>query len=195
MAPHILVFAGSTRSGSVNSKAGQVAAKILALKGAHVTRISLADYPIAIYDGDLEEEKGIPQNALKLARLMSTHDGIVIASPEYNSSIAPLLKNALDWVSRVKKDDHGVLSPYRGKFFAILAASPGVLGGIRGLEHLRAVLRNVGAEVITAQVAIGNAGAAFGDDDMLKDERQAGMMDMMCDSLIQSIRAKAMLDQ
>lgn len=195
MAPHILVFAGSTRSGSVNNKAGQTAAKVLALKGANVTRISLADYPMPIYDGDLEEEDGVPQNALKLARLMSTHDGVVLASPEYNSSIAPLLKNALDWASRVKKDDHGVLNPYRGKFFAIMGASPGALGGIRGLEHLRAVLRNVGAEVITAQVAIGGAGAAFDEDDMLKDERQAGMMDVMCDSLIQSIRAKTMLDQ
>ena len=195
MTANILVFSGSTRSGSVNSQATAAAAKALALKGASVTRISLEDFPLPIFDQDLEAEQGIPENAVKLGRMMANHDGMVIASPEYNGSVTPLLKNALDWVSRVKEDKQGSFSPYGGKYAALMGASPGALGGLRGLEHLRVILRNVGAEVITAQVAIGGAMQAFDDDGTLKDERQAGMLNTMCDKLMTHIRAKSMLDQ
>lgn len=195
MTANILVFSGSIRSGSVNSQAAAAAAKALALKGASVTRISLEDFSMPIFDEDLEAEKGIPENALKLGRIMAQNNGMVIASPEYNGSVTPLLKNALDWVSRVKEDKQGSFTPYGGKYVALMGASPGGLGGIRGLEHLRVILRNVGAEVITAQVAIGGAHKAFNDDGTLKDERQAHMLNTMCDKLMAQLRAQSMLDQ
>lgn len=195
MTAHILVFSGSIRSGSLNSQAAAAAAKALALKGASVTRISLEDYPLPIFDQDLEAEQGIPDHAIKLGRIMAQHDGMVIASPEYNASVTPLLKNTLDWVSRVKGDKQGAFGPYGGKYAALMGASPGALGGLRGLEHLRAILRNVGAEVITAQVAVGNAFKAFDESGALKDERQASMLDTMCDQLIKHIKARSMLDQ
>ncbi|TIX71858.1 MAG: NAD(P)H-dependent oxidoreductase, partial [Mesorhizobium sp.] len=102
--PKILVFAGSIRIGAYSGRTADVAQKELALQGAEVTRISLADYPLPILDEDLEKEEGIPENAIKLAQQIAGHDGLLIATPEYNGSIPPLLKNTIDWVSRVRTD-------------------------------------------------------------------------------------------
>lgn len=195
MTPRILIFAGSNRSGAFSAKAADAATKALALKGAEVTRISLIDYPLPIFDQDLESEEGIPKYAVQIAALMASHDGVVIASPEYNASLTPLLKNTLDWVSRVKEGPHGPLQPYQDKLFALVGSSPGALGGMRALEHLRVVLRNCGAEVITKQVAIGSASKAYDDDGHLTNERQAAMLDGVCDSLLRQIRAQKMLEE
>ena len=116
MTPKILVFAGSTRTGAYSGKTADAAQKELAMQGAEVTRISLADYPLPIMDQDLEKEQGVPENAYRLARLVAAHDGVLIATPEYNGSMPPLLKNAIDWISRVRTDNGRKLQPFPGMF-------------------------------------------------------------------------------
>ncbi len=182
--PKILVFPGSNRSGSINAKLAGVITKELALKGAEVTRISLNDYPLPLFDQDLESEKGIPENVMKLARLFASHQGIVIVTPEYNSSLPPLLKNTLDWVSRVSKDNGKPLTPYRGNYFALAASSGGGLGGIRVLPHVRDILVSIGAQVITEQVALANAYDAYDDMENLKEGRSRDLLGNLCVSLI-----------
>jgi chromate reductase len=135
--PRILVFAGSIRSGALSQKLADVAAKELALTEADVTKISLADHPLPIYHGDLEAEKGIPENAQKLARLIAAHQGIFIATPEYNNSLPPLLVNAIDWVSRIRESS-GV--KYRHRVYAIGSTSDGAFGGARALIDLRKLI-------------------------------------------------------
>lgn len=180
----ILIIPGSSRAGSHNARLAAAIGKELALQGAMVTRVSLADYPMPIYNGDDEDRDGVPANAMKLARLMAEHHGVVVVSPEYNASLSPLLKNTLDWMSRISKDGGKPLKAYSNRIFALASASPGGLGGIRGLNHLRAILLNVGAQMISEQVALGNAGSAFDDLDKIKDERVFGMMEAMCRSLL-----------
>ena len=188
MTPKIVVFAGSLRSGAYSGKTADAAMKELALQGAEVTRISLADYGLPIFDKDLEKDKGIPDSAIRLARLFSVHDGVLIASPEYNASIPPLLKNTIDWVSRVNRDHGRPLKPFAGMVAALCSSSPGRLGGIRGLYHLRAVLMNVGVEVITQQCAVPHAGGAFDEDGNLKDEHMRETMRKTCQTLIARAR-------
>ena len=188
MTPKIVVFAGSLRAGAYSGKTADAAMKQLVLLGADVTRISLADYALPIFDQDLEKDKGIPENALRLARLFAVHNGMLIASPEYNASIPPLLKNTIDWVSRVSRDHGRPLKPYSGMVAALCSSSPGGLGGIRGLYHLRAVLMNVGVEVITRQCAVPRAGDAFDDDGSLKDEHTRETMKNTCQTLVGQAR-------
>ena len=139
MLPRILVFAGSNRSGAYSGKVAALAATVLAQHGADVTRISLADYALPIMDEDHEATHGIPDNALRLGRLIAAHDGLLIASPEYNASIPPLVKNTIDWVSRITKDRGKPMKPFAGRIAALCSSSPGNFAGIRGLYHLRAV--------------------------------------------------------
>lgn len=188
MIPRILVFAGSTRTGAYSGKVANVAQKELALQGAEVTRISLADYPLPIMDQDLEKEKGIPENAFKLARLIAAHDGVLICTPEYNGSIPPLLKNTIDWVSRISRDDGKPLRPYPGKVVAICSSSDGHFAGIRSANHLRAVLSHIGMEVISAQVSVPNAAEAFGDNGEFAAERLQKGMSRLCASLVDNAR-------
>ena len=183
--PRILVLPGSNRSGSHNVRLAATLTRQLSLLECDVTRISLTDYPLPIYDADLETQKGQPENARKLARLFHEHDGVVLVSPEYNTSLTPLMKNTLDWISRVGSDQHGKLVPYRGKIFAIASASPGAYGGIRGLNHLRAILVNVGALVLTEQLAVAKAETAFDGMDQLVDQRTAGFLDTMVHSIVE----------
>lgn len=185
MALKILSFAGSTRTGSFNARLAQAAAFQLAEAGAEVTQISLADYPLPIFDEDLNNDDSRPENALKLARMFQAHDGAFIACPEYNSSITPLLKNTLDWVSVTKQDGNVKLNPYGGLVIGLGAASPGALGGIRGLYHVRSVLMNVGAQIVTEQCGISHAGNAFDDDGKLTDERQIGYLKNTCRSIME----------
>jgi chromate reductase len=131
--PKILLFAGSLRTGAFSVRTADAAMKELALQGADVTRISLGDYPLPIVDQDLEKEKGVPENALKLARQIASHDGLLIASPEYNASIPPLLKNAIDWASRVRRDAGRPFKPFDGKVAALCSSSDGNFAGVRGL--------------------------------------------------------------
>lgn len=186
--PKILVFSGSIRSGSVNNRLVDSIIRELVSLDCEVTRISLGDYELPLYNGDLESEEGIPENAIKLARLFHEHDGFFIASAEYNGSLTPLLKNTIDWISRVSGDTDGPVSPYRGKVGAIGAASPGGMGGISMLYHLREILVRLGVLVISEQVAVGQAGSAFGDDDRLTNERAAGFLKDACKSLVEKAR-------
>jgi chromate reductase len=168
--PKILVFAGSIRTGSFNGRLAALAAKELALLAADVTRISLADYPLPLYDGDAEAESGAPENAKRLARQFAAHHGIFIASPEYNASITPLLKNTLDWISRVREAGEQPRAAFRDRVFALGAASNGTYGGYRSLMALRHVLElGCGALVLPDQVAIRNAASAFDEAENLRD--------------------------
>lgn len=183
--PKVLVFAGSIRSGAYSGQTADAAVKELALQGAEVTRISLADYPLPIMDEDLQAEKGIPENAMKLGRLIAAHDAVVIASPEYNASIPPLLKNTVDWVSRIRKDDGRDFKPWVGKLIGVCSSSDGNFAGIRGLYHLRAVLMNCQADLLTQQCSVARARDGFNPDGTLKDERTRGMMETLCRTLIE----------
>lgn len=185
MNPRILVFAGSIRTGALSGKTADAAMKELALQGAEVTRISLADYPLPILDQDLEEEKGVPENAVKLARLMAAHDGVLIASPEYNSSIPPLLKNTIDWISRVRRDGDKPLSPFSGRPVGLCSSSDGQFAGARGLYHLRSVLMNCRAEIITPQCSVPRASDAFDENGDFKEERLRKTMAGVCRTLIE----------
>ncbi|WP_457298705.1 NADPH-dependent FMN reductase [Phyllobacterium sp. P5_D12] len=188
MLPKILVFAGSNRTGAFSGQVANVAVRTLVELGADVTRIALIDYPLPLMDEDLEEEKGIPENAMKLGRLFAAHDGILIASPEYNSSIPPLVKNTIDWVSRISNDGDKPLKPYAGKVVALCSSSNGNFAGIRCLYHLRAVLMNVGTQIITEQCSVPRAQDAFAEDGSFKDERTAKSMQRACQSLIDHTR-------
>lgn len=188
-APKILVFAGSIRSGSFNARLAALAAHELTLAEADVTLISLADYPMPLYDGNLEATSGAPETAVKLKRLMCVHQGIFIASPEYNASMTPLLKNTLDWVSRVREAKEPPLAAYKNRVFALGAASNGTYGGMRSLMALRHVLElGCGALVIPEQVAVREAATAFDDMDHLKDERTAALLRTMTNRLVDMAR-------
>jgi NAD(P)H-dependent FMN reductase len=188
MTPRILVFAGSIRSDAFSGKTADAATKELALQGADVTRISLADYPLPIMDQDLEQERGIPENALKLGRLFAAHDGFLIASPEYNASIPPLLKNTLDWISRIKNDRGKPLRPYAGKVVGLCSSSDGNFAGVRGLYHLRAVLMNLQVDIITPQCCVPRAQEAFDEEGRFKEERLRKHMQKVCSTLIERTR-------
>jgi chromate reductase len=186
--PKILVFAGSIRVGAFSGRTADAAQKELAIQGAEVTRISLADYPLPIMDQDLEREKGIPDNAMKLARLIAAHDAVLICTPEYNASIPPLVKNTIDWVSRVRRDNGRPFTPYAGKVAAICSSSEGGFAGIRGANHLRAVLVRVGMEVITPEVSVPHGADAFEEDGNFKEERLRKGMARFCRTLIEHAR-------
>src|SRR5579883_291493 len=187
--PKILVLPGSLRSGSHNARLAALATKELVLAEADVTRISLADYPLPIFDADLANEKGPPANAVNLKRLVSAHRGVFIASPEYNASVTPLIKNAIDWISTVREGDEPQLAAFQDRVFALGAASPGRSGGMQSLIALRQVLA-VGcrALVIPEQVTIPNAGAAFEDMDQLTDTRAAAQLKLVARRLVDYAR-------
>lgn len=188
MIPRILVFAGSIRTGAYSVQTADAATKELALQGAEVTRISLADYPLPIMDQNLEKENGVPENAYKLGRLIAAHDGILIASPEYNASIPPLLKNTIDWISRIAKDGGKPFRPFSGKVAGLCSSSDGNFAGIRGLYHLRAVLMNCRVEIITPQCSVAHASEAFDENGDFKEERLRKMMANVCSTLIERAR-------
>ncbi len=181
--PKILAFAGSTRSGSYNKTLIKIAAEAASSADAEVTVIDLRDFPLPLFDQDLEAESGLPENAKKLKALMRAHDGFLIASPEYNSSVTPVLKNVIDWTSRPESDDEPTLVAYRGKTAALLSASPGGLGGLRGLVHLRSILGNIGVIVLPDQVAISAAYEAFDESGHLKDKRKAKQVEGIAQGL------------
>ncbi len=188
MIPKILVFAGSTRSGAYSGKTADIAQRELATQGADVTRISLADYPLPIMNEDLEDEEGIPENAYKLARMIAAHDGVLIATPEYNGSMPPLLKNTIDWISRVSKDGGKPLKPYPGKVMAICSSSNGHFAGIRSAAHLRAVLAHIGCEVVAPQCSVPYGAKAFDEDGEFVEERPKKAMQSVCRALIEQAR-------
>ena len=175
MMPRILAFASSTRRESFNKKLVAVAAQGAREAGAEVTHIDLKDFPLPLFDQDLEAEQGMPENGKKLKKLFIDHDGLLIASPEYNSSFPAILKNAIDWVSRPAPGEPSLVA-FRGKVAALMSASPGALGGRRGLDHIRSILGNIGVIVLPDQITVAQAHEAFNPDGTLKDpKRQVGI--------------------
>lgn len=172
-AVRLLFISGSARRASFNKRLARLGATIAEANGIPATFLDLGDYPMPIYDGDLEADQGAPDQAKKLKHVLGLHNGVFIASPEYNSSISPLLKNALDWVSRVREDDEAPNEVFKTRVFAIGAASPGGLGGLRGLNTVRQVLElGLGALVLPDQIAVPRAAEAFDDDGHLKNKDQ-----------------------
>ncbi|MDA0284718.1 MAG: NAD(P)H-dependent oxidoreductase [Planctomycetota bacterium] len=183
----ILAFAGSTRKASLNKQLIAAAAKAAERAGAKVTLIDLADFPMPIFDQDYEAEHGMPENAQKLKQLFIEHNALLVASPEYNSSVSAVLKNAIDWVSRRAKGEP-MKAAFLGKTAAIMAASPGGLGGIRGLVHLRSILQNIGVLVMPDQITLSEAHTVFDDDGTLNNERKQASIDALTEELVETVR-------
>lgn len=182
----ILAFSGSARRDSYNQKLVKIAADGARLAGAEVTVINLVDFEMPIFNEDLEKKAGMPGSARAFKELLIGHDGFLIASPEYNSAFSPLLKNAIDWASRREGDELPLLA-YRGKLASIMSASPGALGGLRGLVFLRLLLSNIGVTVLSSQQAIANAAQAFGDDGSLVDSAQQTVVADLGANLAQTV--------
>jgi len=181
--PKILVFAGSAREGSYNKKLAKVAAKALEECGASVTYADLRDFPMPLFDEDLEAKDGEHPNATAFKTLMKTHDGFVIASPEHNSTYSALLKNTLDWASR-KRPGETKFECFSGKVTTIISASPGFLGGLRGLQNLRALLSNIEMLVLPTQFTLPSADKAFNEDGSLKDTEKAATIKKIATAMV-----------
>jgi chromate reductase len=190
--PRILVIPGSLRARSYNVRLAALASKQLTLADADVTRISLVDYPLPIYDADTVEESGPPHNAFKLKQLMSAHQGIFIASPEYNASLTPLIKNTIDWISVVRERGEPPLAAYQNRVFALGGASPRRSGASHSLLALRQVLAvGCGALVLAEQVTVPNAEHAFDDMDELTDMGAANQLKVVVRKLVDTARLLA----
>lgn len=186
--PKIAAFAGSLRAGSFNRKLLTLAADAARAAGAEVTIIDLRELALPLFDEDLEAASGLPEGAKKLKALLRASDGFLIASPEYNSSVTGALKNAIDWASRSEADGEPPLAAYRGKAAALFSASPGALGGLRGLVTLRSILGNIGVLVAPDQVCIGAAHEAFDDAGQLKDARKVKQVTALAQGLVEILR-------
>ncbi|HNA82669.1 MAG TPA: NAD(P)H-dependent oxidoreductase [Thiobacillaceae bacterium] len=167
----ILVFAGSLRRESLNRKLAGEAARAVAAAGGQVTLLELADYPLPLYDGDLEADSGPPENAFRLQAIIADHAGLIVVSPEYNHSIPALLKNTLDWVSRTPRVRGA--NPFTGKVAGLMAASPGALGGLQGLDTVQRVLATLGCLVLPKVVAVPKADQVFDGEGRLTDGASA----------------------
>ncbi|MFO1349505.1 MAG: NAD(P)H-dependent oxidoreductase [Gammaproteobacteria bacterium] len=185
--PKILVFAGSTRQQSFNKKLIRIAVGGAEAAGGDLTLIDLRDYPMPLYDGDLEANSGIPDNGMKLKKLFLEHRGLLLSCPEYNSSISGVLKNTLDWVSRTAPGEKP-LECFKGKAVTLMSASPGNLGGLRGLVHVRAILGNIGCIVLPDQIAVNKAGEAFDEDGQLRDANQQKAIQSLGAGLVDFLR-------
>jgi len=183
--PRILAFAGSARRESLNRKLLAVAIKAVEAAGGVVTLLDLNDHVLPLYHGDLEAAGGLPSNAAKLIELVQTHAGLLLASPEYNAFITPLLKNTIDWMTR--GDDN----PFIGKVAAVVAASPGALGGSRSLQHARHLLLHLGCHVVPAQCMLPHAGEAFAENGGLISTRAQKSVDALAKQLVDLTRRLA----
>lgn len=185
--PKILAFAGSLRTGSFNKLLVKVAAAGARAAGAEVTIVDLRDFPMPIFDEDLEAREGMPETAQRLKRLFLDHQGLLLAAPEYNSSITAVLKNTLDWVSRKGPGDLATWA-FSGKVVGLMSASPGALGGLRGLVHVRSILNNIDAHVIPSQVAIMQAHEAFDGNGNLKDPKQQRGVEQLAAAVVTMVK-------
>jgi chromate reductase, NAD(P)H dehydrogenase (quinone) len=184
--PKILVIPGSVRTGSSNARLAALAAKEFVLAEAEVTRISLEDYPLPLFDADILAESGPPPQAVQLKRMLTAHHGVFITSPEYTASVTPLIKNTIDWISRVRDRGETGNTAFKGRAFAIASASTGGHGGIRALMALRQILElGCGALVIPEQVAVPHAEQAFDERDNLKDEALAAALKALARRLVE----------
>jgi NAD(P)H-dependent FMN reductase len=184
MTVRVLAFAGSARRGSLNKRLVAVAAEAARAAGGAVTVIDLNDFDMPVYHGDLEAAEGLPAAARRLREVYMAHDAFLIAAPENNASVPAALKNAIDWVSRPHAGQNGLM-PYQGKVAGLLAASPGALGGLRGLQHLRAVLQSLGVLVLTEQFALPRAHEAFDASGALADPRHRASVDGVARRLVE----------
>lgn len=185
----ILAFSGSTRTGSFNQKLLDIAVTTVRDIGGEVNHISLRDFEMPLYNGDLESDSGIPDTAMRLKALMKEHQGLLLACPEYNSSITPLLKNTIDWLSRPVEGE-APLAPFTGKVAGLISASPGQLGGLRGLVHVRSILSNIGVLVLPTQVAVGQAHESISES-AVTNQRSAEMLDQLCQQLVDTTKRLA----
>ena len=184
----ILAFAGSTRENSFNKKLVKIAAMGAQEAGALVRMVDLRDYPMPFYDGDVEAESGLPEQAMQLKQLFVEHDGFLIASPEYNSGYSAILKNSIDWLSRPSEKQEAGLIAFAGKTASLMAASPGGLGGLRGLFQLRALLMNMNVMVLPNMRSVGQAMQAFDENGMLKDESLSQQIKFLGAQTVHAIR-------
>jgi len=182
----ILAFAGSTRAESFNKRLIKTAVAGARSASAEVTLIDLRDYPLPLFDGDLEAGEGLPPNGRRLKDLFLAHQGLLISAPEYNSSITGVLKNTIDWVSRPVAGE-APLACFDGKVACLMSASPGALGGLRGLVHVRAILQNIKVLVLPDQVAVPKADEAFNPDGSLKDPKRQAAVEALGTKLAQVI--------
>ncbi|MDB5609403.1 MAG: NADPH-dependent reductase [Bradyrhizobium sp.] len=180
----ILVIPGSLRTGSLNARLAAAAAYQFAQAGAEVTRISLGDFPLPLYDGDLQTKSGVPKNAVNLKRMIGAHHGVLIVTPEYNSSVPPLVKNTIDWVTRVQDVHETRGQVFRERAFAIAGASESRLGGMRALAALRLILSACHATVIPNQLALSFATEAYDDMDRLKNPADIEALNALVRQLI-----------
>ena len=186
-APRILAFAGSTRTESFNKQLARIAVTAARAAGAEVTLVDLRDLPMPLFDQDLEAREGLPVQARRFKELLLSHEGLLISSPEYNSSLPGVLKNAIDWASRPDPGE-APLACFTGKVAALFSASPGALGGLRGLVHLRAMLENIRVMVLPDQLAIPRAHEAFAPDGALKDPTQHASVERIAQALTAILR-------
>ena len=187
--PRLLFFAGSAREKSFNKRVAKLGAMIAEANSIPSTFVDLADYPMPMYDGDLEAASGQPENAHKLKNLMKAHTGIFIVSPEYNASFSPLLKNTLDWISHIRDEGEAPLEVYRTRVFALGAASNGGTGGLRGLSQLRLVLElGIGALVLPDQFLLPRAADAFDEHGHLKNKDQTEQLKTVIQKLARAAR-------
>lgn len=164
-APRILAFSGSARRESLNKKLLAAVVEAVRAAGAEVTIVDFKELPLPLYDGDLEDASGLPANAQQFVDLVTQHQGLLLASPEYNSQITPLLKNAIDWCTRADEN------PFIGKAAAVVSASPGAMGGIRSMTSARQLLTHLGCHVVPVQCILPGADKAFDEKGALREER------------------------
>ncbi|MCA8923014.1 MAG: NAD(P)H-dependent oxidoreductase [Planctomycetes bacterium] len=185
-APKVLVLAGSLRRDSLNKRLARFAAREVAEAGLEATVLDLKDFPLAVYDGDDEAEHGVPEAARRLREAFVAHQGLVLACPEYNGSISGALKNAIDWISRPDGDVPGLVA-FRDTTALLLSASPGALGGLRGLVHVRAILSGLGVLVLPGQHAVSRAHTVLGEDGSFSDERGAETVRSLAQQLVTTL--------
>lgn len=184
--PRILAFSGSARRDSLNKKLLAAAVEATRAAGGEVTLLDFRELPLPLYDGDLEDAEGMPANAQKFVELILAHDALLIASPEYNSQMTPLLKNAIDWATRADRN------PLTGKVVAFVSASPGQFGGIRSQTLARQLLTHLGCLVVPVQCVLPKADEAFDAEGRLKDERAQKNVRAVAAELVKvAVRLKA----
>ncbi len=189
MPPSILAFSGSLRRESFNQRIVALAGGMAVERGAHVDVISLRDYPIPVFNQDDEDTAGVPAEARAFRQELMAHDGFIVGCPEYNSSITAALKNAIDWATRAKAEGEGPLDCFRGKPVALTAASPGGFGGLRGLDHVRELLGNLGCHVVPGMVAIPSVHEALDAEGQLTNDRARGSLESLMDTLVRTTAA------
>jgi chromate reductase len=185
--PKILAFAGSTRKESFNKRLAKIALLAADSAGADTTFIDLHDYDMPLYSGDFIAEHGMPDGVIAFKEMLKSHNGFFIASPEYNGSLTGTLKNAIDWAT-IKGEDEERMACWNGKIAGLVSASPGGLGGIRGLHHLRTILAGIGTFVLPNHLAVGNSTANLNNDTHIADENLQKQLNNLAIEMVRVIR-------